>query len=72
MSEGERLYWDSIFEIVLALKSKYPETNLEEVSLDDIFNWTIALPDFADDIELANHDILMSIYQEWYEESNPL
>ena len=66
------LYWDAVFEIALALIAKFPEEDLEEVSLLQIFEWTLALPNFKDDTELANDDILLSIYQEWYEEKNPI
>ena len=66
------LYWDAIYEIVLALKASHPNENLEQVSLGDIFKWVTALPQFADDPELANDEILSGIYQEWFEEINPL
>lgn len=66
------LYWDAIYEIALALKNQYPQEDLSEVSLNDIFTWTIGLPNFRDDPELANDDILLAIYQEWFEEINPL
>jgi FeS assembly protein IscX len=66
------LYWDAIYEIALALKKQRPDEELEEVSLGDIFAWTIALPGFADDPELANDDILAAIYQEWFEEIQAL
>lgn len=33
-----------------------------------IFRWTLDLPGFEDDPELANDDILAAIFQEWYEE----
>ena len=75
MSKGEPsprpLYWDAIYEIALALKGQRPDENLEEVSLGDILQWTLALPGFADDPELANDDILAAIYQEWFEEIEP-
>ena len=66
------LYWDAIYEIALALKNQYPQEDLSEVSLNDIFTWTIGLPNFRDDPELANDDILLAICQEWFEEINPL
>lgn len=71
-SMAQLLYWDAIYEIVLALKAKHPRQNLEGVSLGDIFKWTIALPDFADDPQLGSDEILGAIYQEWFEELNPL
>lgn len=69
---AQTLYWDAIYEIVLALKAEHPQQNLEDVSLGEIFRWTVALPGFADDPELANDEILAAIYQEWYEEQNPI
>ncbi|MEX1247697.1 MAG: Fe-S cluster assembly protein IscX [Anaerolineales bacterium] len=69
---AQPLYWDAIYEIVLALKASRPQQNLDEVSLGDIFRWTVALPGFADDPQLANDEILGAIYQEWYEENNPV
>jgi FeS assembly protein IscX len=69
---AQPLYWDAIYEIVLALKASYPQENLEEATLGDVFRWTLALPNFADDPELANDEILAAIYQEWFEEINPV
>lgn len=68
----QSLHWDAVYEIALALKERFPDETLENVSLEQIYAWTMALPGFKDDAELANDDILMAIYQEWYEEINPL
>jgi FeS assembly protein IscX len=69
---AQELYWDAIYEIALALKASRPSENLDDVSLGDIFQWTTALPNFADDPELANDEILSAIFQEWFEENNPV
>ena len=69
---SQYLYWDAIYEIVLALKFKFPNQDLQDVSLGNIFDWITGLPNFNDDPELANDEILLAIYQEWYEELNPL
>jgi len=69
---SQYLCWDATYEIVLALKSRHPDKNLHDVSLEDIFEWVSELPNFHDDPELANNEILMAIYQEWYEEQNPI
>lgn len=69
---AQELYWDAIYEIALALKASRPTEDLDEASLGDIFKWTIALPNFADDPGLANDEILSAIYQEWFEENNPV
>ena len=69
---GEALNWEATYAIVLALKARHPHVDLEEVSLANIYEWTLALPNFEDEPELANDEILMAIFQEWYEENNPL
>ena len=65
---AELLNWESIYAIALALKEAHPKVDMENVSLQMIFNWTVALPTFEDDPTLANDDILAAIYQDWFEE----
>jgi FeS assembly protein IscX len=62
------LIWEDSYAIALALRTLYPDVDLEEVSLNMIYRWTLDLPDFGDDRELANEAILTAIYQEWLEE----
>jgi FeS assembly protein IscX len=62
------LTWDDSYAIALALRALHPEIDLQEVSLDMIYRWTLALAEFEDDRELANDTILSAIYQEWLEE----
>jgi FeS assembly protein IscX len=69
---NSHLHWDAIYEIVIALIRNFPNQNLEALSLQDIYQMTIKLDGFEDDISLANDEILMAIYQEWFEEINPL
>jgi len=66
------LIWDDSFAIARALIQNFPDINLEEVSLSMIYRWTVSLPGFQDDPELANDAILAAIYQEWFEEVNPV
>ncbi len=67
MSVSE-LYWDSSYEIVLALMETYPDVNLETVTLDDLSQRITSLPGFADDPSWANDAILRAILRDWYEE----
>ena len=62
------LSWESSYAIALELKRRYQSVNIEEVSLRQIYDWTLGLPEFDDDPALCNDEILASIYQEWYEE----
>jgi FeS assembly protein IscX len=68
----DSLSWEDSYAIALSLIQRYPGISLEEVSLGMIFQWTIELPEFSDDPELANDSILTAIYQEWFEEVNSI
>ncbi len=67
-----KLYWESSYEIVLALVERYPDADLETVGLDQLCRWIVNLPEFADDPALANDGILNDILREWYEEVSSL
>jgi FeS assembly protein IscX len=70
MDVNSSLAWEDTYEIALALRNQHPDVDLQEVSLGMIYRWTIELPNFFDDRELANEEILLAIYQEWFEEVN--
>lgn len=67
-SQFNALYWEASYEIVLALMEAYTDVDLDCVGLDQLHQWIVALPDFADDPDLANEQILNDILREWYEE----
>jgi FeS assembly protein IscX len=64
--------WEATYAIALELKRKFKDVNIEEVTLGQIYTWTLELPEFDDDPQLANDDILRAIYQDWYEELNKI
>jgi FeS assembly protein IscX len=66
------LTWEDSYAIARALMQHYTEIPLEQISLGMIYRWTLGLPNFVDDPQLANDAILSAIYQEWIEEVNPL
>jgi FeS assembly protein IscX len=66
------LGWDDSYSIALELIKRFPGINLENVSLDMIFKWSVNLPEFDDDPTMENDDILLAILQEWYEEVDPI
>jgi FeS assembly protein IscX len=68
----DMLTWDDSYAIALALREQRPNINLEMISLGMIYHWALELEDFQDDPDLANDDVLMAIYQEWFEEVNSL
>ena len=63
------LTWEASYAIALELRRQHPEANIEDVTLQQIYDWTVTLSEFEDDPLLANDDILYAIYQDWYEES---
>lgn len=68
---GDKLYWDASFAIARGLMREHPGADLENVSLMQVFEWVIQLPDFVDDPDMANDELLAAIYQDWYEETIP-
>jgi FeS assembly protein IscX len=62
------LSWDDSYEIALELRRLYPNIPMEDVSIEMIFQWTVALTRFQDDIEVVNDGILQAIYRDWLEE----
>ena len=65
---AESLNWEATYALALALKAAHPLLKLEDVSLQMIYKWSLELPGFEDDPALANDDILLAIYQDWFEE----
>ena len=63
------LNWESTYAIALELRRQHPDANLDEVTLQQIYKWTLQLSEFEDDPSLANDDILYAIYQDWFEEN---
>jgi FeS assembly protein IscX len=70
MIPEERLNWDDTFAIVQSLSRSHPQVDFEELSLATLYNWIVALADFDDDPSLVNDEILLQIFNTWYEEVN--
>ena len=68
----DQLSWESTYPIALALAKAHPDVELEDISLNMILEWIVALPDFHDDPVMVNDEILTAILQEWFEEVNPI
>ena len=71
ISQSGNLHWDATYEIVLALMAAYPDVEIESIGLDQLYQYVTTLPNFADDLRLANEGILNEILREWYEEVTP-
>lgn len=64
----QQLTWDDTFKIARLLSQRKSQVDLREVSLGNILQWTIELPEFSDDIQMVTDQILMDIFCEWLEE----
>ncbi len=64
------LTWETSYALALELKRSHQDVDLENVSLQQVYQWILELKDFEDDPALCNDEILSSIVQEWYEETN--
>jgi FeS assembly protein IscX len=62
------LTWESTYAIALELKRLHPDVDFEEITLGQIYKWTLQLKEFKDDLSLVNDEILYAIYQDWFEE----
>ena len=63
------LTWEATYAIALELRRRHPQVDMDMLSLQQIYDWTMQLEEFEDDPSLCNDDILYSIYQDWYEEN---
>jgi len=63
------LTWESTYAIAMELRRQHPDADFENLSLQQIYTWTLQLADFEDDPALANDDILYAIFQDWFEEN---
>ena len=63
------LNWETSYAIALELRRQHQDVKIEEVTLTQIYDWTIELQEFEDEPSLANDEILYAIYQEWFEEN---
>jgi len=61
------LNWESTYAVAIALRATHPDADLEQVTLQQVLEWILALPGFEDEPALGNDEILQSIIQEWYE-----
>ena len=67
-SEATPLYWEATYEIVLRLVENYPDVDVENTGIEQLYRWIIELPGFADDLTQEHENILNDILCEWYEE----
>ena len=63
------LTWESTYAIAMELRRLHKDVSIEDVSLGQIYDWTLQLSEFEDDPALVNDDILYAIYQDWFEEN---
>jgi FeS assembly protein IscX len=63
---------EDTYAVAKLIQERYLNINLEDVSSDSIYRWTLQLPEFSDDPGHANKEILCAILHEWFEEVYPV
>jgi FeS assembly protein IscX len=68
-SHNYPIYWEPTYEIVLALMEAHPGVDVNQVGMQQLLDWIVALPNFADEPSIASEELLRAILREWYEET---
>ncbi|NRD31858.1 Fe-S cluster assembly protein IscX [Shewanella sp. DC2-4] len=62
------LTWIDSLDIALELLEAHPEVNPTQLYFTQLYEWVLALNDFADDPKHCNEKILEAIQQCWIDE----
>jgi FeS assembly protein IscX len=63
------LSWESTFAIASELRRRHPDVNFNDLTLQQIYDWSLQLQEFEDNPAIVNNGILYAIYQDWFEET---
>ncbi len=64
--------WEDTYAVAFIIQERYSNINLEDVSFDTIYRWSFQFPEFSEDPEHVNEEILCAIFHEWFEEVCPV
>jgi FeS assembly protein IscX len=59
--------WDETELIIESLEEHYPDVDIEEISLSDIYDLILDLQDFSDDPDAVEESTLKKIREGWSE-----
>lgn len=59
------MQWQEIELIVEALEEHYPDVDIEEVSLSDVYDLVLDLQEFSDDPDSVKESTLKKIRESW-------
>lgn len=62
--------WDELDTIISELESNYPDVELEDITISDIYDLILDLQDFSDDPENVDQAKLEKIIEAWSELRN--
>jgi FeS assembly protein IscX len=65
---AQRLDWENVEDIAIALTDAHPETDPLTVRFTDMHKWILALPGFSGDAAKSNESKLEAIQMAWHEE----
>ncbi len=59
------MQWNEVRAIVEALEEAYPDAEIEQTSLQDLYDLILDLQDFSDDPENVKQSELKKIHEAW-------
>lgn len=61
------MLWRELDILVSELEKNYPDVDLEDLSTSDIYDLILDLPEFSDDPENVDENLLKNIIESWTE-----
>jgi FeS assembly protein IscX len=65
---AQKLDWENVEDIAIALTDAHPETDPLTVRFTDMHKWILELPGFSGDAAKSNESKLEAIQMAWHEE----
>lgn len=62
------LRWTDVNEIAIELEDAHPDADVVNLRFTDLWKWVRELPEFDDDPERSNENILEAIQMAWLDE----
>ncbi len=61
------MQWNEIVHIIEGLEEQHPEIEIEDLTLNDLYDLILDLTDFSDDPANVNDKLLKKILEQWNE-----
>ena len=65
-----KLRWTDVQDIAIELEERHPDADNVNLRFTDLHRWVLELPDFEDEPNRSNENILEAIQAAWIDERN--